>query len=91
MLLQLHARRSSRDYPPGSGSTGWKLQLTKRVRGGSVPQPTTHVSSRSEAVQALVSAMRRVNRVLCSERDGHALASELTEPFGDGVNDGRPR
>lgn len=86
-LLQLRACRSSESYPPGSASTGWRLQLTKRVNGGSAPQATTRVSTRSEAVQALFSAMRRVNSALRSARDGHAPAHGLAEPFGDGMND----
>jgi hypothetical protein len=89
-LLRLHACRSSGSYPSGSGSTDWKLQLTKRVHGDSVPQSTTSVSSRPEAVQALFGAMRRVNRALRSDHGGHARDPGFTEPFGAGSETGRP-
>ena len=91
VLLRLHACRSSESYPSGSGNVGWNLQLTRRVDGGSVPQFTTYVSSRPEAVRALFGAMRRVNSALRPGSDGRAPDARLTEPFSEGVNDERPQ
>jgi hypothetical protein len=90
VLLRLHACRSSESYPAGSGSTGWKLQLTKRVKGESMPQSTTYVSARPQAVQALFGAMRRVNSALRSEGGGSAPGTGLAEPFGDRMADEGP-
>jgi hypothetical protein len=86
VLVRLSASRTSRSCPPGSGTAGWTLRAETRGREALSNGAASRVGTRSEAVQALFGAMRRVNSVVRSDGESKANSAALLEGLPDHVD-----